>query len=224
MPACSDITVPNNSSPISHMSHGNQSTYAVPSSFKAGLPSLNFQTKMFSAELNEKMGQITKAVADLKNPLSPASFPSITSEVAIEERLFEATASVKILTAQVAMYMEKNWRDKLFGQIDSLHDVDEWDTDDKPVKKSSFSTFLKAILKIKPQRHPGLGLTYEGNMIAAWTVGHDRLTTEFLPRDRVQWVLSRNIDGETERAAGETTVSRLYECLTPYDPNYWFFA
>jgi hypothetical protein len=145
-----------------------------------------------------------------------------SSSFTIDERLFNATSTVKILTAQVAMHMSKEWRDKLFSQIDSLHDLEEWDEDDKPVDRFSFASFLKAILYIRPQRHPGLGLSYEGNLVAAWTTGRDRLTIEFLANDRVCWVLTRNIGGETERAAGQTVVSRLYECLVPYDPTHWF--
>lgn len=161
-------------------------------------------------------------VASLQSPVSPGmlSFSSDTSS--IEERLFDATSAVKILISQVSMHMPKEWRDKLFRQIDSLHDFDEWDGDDEPVERSSFESFLKVILYIKPQRHPGLGLSYDGHLVAAWTTGKDRLTTEFHAKDRVHWVVTRDLDGETERAAGQTVASRLYECLTPYNPRHWF--
>lgn len=187
----------------------------------SGFLNFNLQSEMISAAIRDDTQQLMKQVANLQSPLSPASLLA-PAGMAIEERLFDATSSVKMLTAQVAMHMDKEWRDKLFSQIDSLHDLDEWDADDKPVKKSSFATFLKTILQIRPQRHPGLGLTYEGYLIAAWTTGQNRLTTEFLPRDRVRWVLTRNNDGEAESAAGETQVFRLYECLMPYHPDHWF--
>lgn len=219
IPTRSDIAVPNK---ITSLYLSSQPTKVLGSFLKAGFTSFNLQSEMNSAAISENTKQLSKQVASLQNPLSPASLPYIPDEKSLEERLFDATASVKMLTAQVSMYMDKKWRDKLFSQLDSLHDLDEWDTDDKPVKKSSFATFLKAILQIKPQRHPGLGLTYEGYLIAAWTTGKDQLTTEFLPKDRVRWVLSRNIDGEVERAAGETAVSRLYECLIAYNPDHWF--
>ncbi|MHB1620440.1 MAG: hypothetical protein ACYCTY_10755 [Sulfuricella sp.] len=199
-----------------------RSTNVAPSFLKSGFQSVDLQSEMSSAAFSNATIQLTKQVESLKSPLSPASFSFAPSEKAIEERLFDATSSVKILTAQVAMHMDKKWRDKLFSQIDSLHDLDEWDADDNPIKQSSFATFLKAILFIKPQRHPGLGLSYEGYLIAAWTTGQDRLTTEFLPNDRVCWVLTRNVGGEVERAAGQTVVSRLYDCLIPYSPDHWF--
>lgn len=161
-------------------------------------------------------------VASLRNPVSPAMLSLTPDTSTIEERLFDATASVKVLISRVSMYMTKEWRDKLFRQIDSLHDLDEWDADDKPVERSSFESFLKAIIYIKPQRHPGLGLSYEGHLIAAWTAGKDRLTIEFLAKDRVRWVITRDLGGEIERAAGQTVVSRLYDCLTAYNPTHWF--
>jgi hypothetical protein len=219
IPTRLDIAMPNKTSSLFF---GDQSTYDVSMPLKAGFPSFNLQSEMSSAAIIEDMKQLTKKVANLQSPLSPSSLPFVSGKKAIEERLFDATASVKILTAQVAMHMDKKWRDKLFNQIDSLHDLDEWDKDDKPVKKSSFATFLKAILQIKPQRHPGLGLSYEGYLIAAWTTGQDRLTTEYLPNDRVRWVLTRKVDEDVERASGEAKVSRLYECLKPYQPDHWF--
>ena len=219
IPSHSDNATPNK---ITSLYLGKQSTNTEPSFFKSGILNVNWQSEMSTAAIRDDTQQLMKQVANLQSPLSPASLSLSPSGMAIEERLFDATSSVKMLTAQVAMHMNKEWRDKLFSQIDSLHDLDEWDADDKPVKKSSFATFLKTILQIRPQRHPGLGLTYEGYLIAAWTTGQDRLTTEFLPNDRVRWVLTRNLDGEVERATGETKVSRLYECLNPYQPDHWF--
>ena len=219
MPTPSDIAAPNK---IASLYLVNPSTNVAGSFLKSGFTNCNLQSEMSSTAIREDTKKIMEEVANLQSPLSPASLSIASGGIAIEERLFDATSIVKMLTAQVAMHMDKQWRDKLFSQIDSLHDLDEWDEDDKPVKKSSFATFLKAILQVRPQRNPGLGLTYEGCLIAAWTIGKDQLTTEFLPKDRVRWVLSRNIDGEVERAAGETAVSRLYECLTPYHPDRWF--
>ena len=189
---------------------------------KISATNFSMQSALSAQALSEDTQQIHRQVSELLNPLSPASLTSSLAERPLEERLFDATANIKMLAAQVAMHMDKEWRDKLFSQIDSLHDLEEWDTDDKPVKKSSFATFLKAILQIKPQRYPGLGLSYEGYLIAAWTTGQDRLTTEFLPHDDVQWVLTRDLGGKTERAAGQTEVSRLYKCLMPYNPGHWF--
>src|SRR5271165_2609297 len=171
--------------------------------------------------------QIARRVAELRNQPSPASLRSeprlAPDEQPLETRLFDALAAVKILTAQVAMHLDGEWRKKLFGQLDSLHDPEEWEAGDEPVGQSSFATFLKAILSIRPERRPGLGLSHTGNIIAAWTTGRDRLTIEFLPNDRVRWVLALYHDGEEpDRFAGQTPVSRLAEGITPYHSEHWF--
>ena len=168
------------------------------------------------------MRLIENRVHELINPPSPASLTYLAIEKSLEEQLFDATANVKILTSQVAMHLDREWRDKLFRQLDSMHDPAEWELGDEPIQQASFVTFLKAIVRLKPQRRPGLGLSHGGNLIAAWTRDTDRLTIEFLPNDRVRWVLSRRHDDETDRFAGQTAVSRLYEGLAPYGPEYWF--
>jgi hypothetical protein len=146
----------------------------------------------------------------------------MSSDRPLQERLFEALASVKILTSQIAMHLDREWRGKLFQQLDSLHDPDEWEDGDEPIQQGSFATFLKAILSISPQRRPGLGLSSAGHLIAAWTTDQDRLTIEFLPENRVRWVLSRRYGDDIERFAGDTAVARLAAGLAAYNPQHWF--
>ena len=140
----------------------------------------------------------------------------------LPEKLYDALARVKLLTAQVAMHLDTEWRSRIFEQLDDLLDVEDWHEDDDPIKASSFETFLRMIIFHKPSRRPGFGVSNRGYLIAAWTTGSDRLTIEFLPNDTVRWVLSCEVDGETERATGETPVRRLMEVLAPYSPIRWF--
>lgn len=175
-----------------------------------------------AAAFDESVRLTESRVEALRSPPSPAALIALKSNKPLEERLFDATANVKILTSQVAMHLDREWRDKLFQQLDSMHDPAEWESDDEPIKQASFATFLKAIVQLKPQRRPGLGLSYGGHLLAAWTKGSDRLTVEFLSKDRVKWVLSRHREEEIERFAGQMVVSRLAAALAPYDPDYWF--
>ena len=141
----------------------------------------------------------------------------------LDEQLFDATAAVKIQTSQVAMYLDPAWRENLFRQLDLLHNVEEWEGGDLPVQQESFATFLRAICQIKPKRRPGLGLSSAGHLVAAWVSGDDnRLIIEFLPADRVRWVITRHIGDDEERFVGNTRAIRLLESLNPYSPDYWF--
>ncbi len=140
----------------------------------------------------------------------------------LAERLYDALAEAKILTSHVAMHLDDSWRERLFVQLDDLLEYDDWHEDDEPVTRASFETFLRMIVHQTPKRRPGLGVSHRGNLIAAWTSGSDRLTLEFSPGDMVRWVLSCEIDGEVERAAGESPVRRLPEVLSVYRPDRWF--
>lgn len=141
----------------------------------------------------------------------------------LPEKLYDATAEVKILTSQVSMYLTRQWRDRVFKQLDNLHDIGEWDANLSPIQKESYKTFLKFVIALKPNKQPGLGLSDKGFLLAAWMVDGDRLITEFLPNENVRWTLSTLVDGEIDRAAGATKVSRLFSNLLPYQPNKWFY-
>lgn len=162
-----------------------------------------------------------------KHQFSPRANPTSSTRQdaaakSLAEQLYDALASAKTLAAQVSMHIDQDWRSRLFAQLDDLLDVDDWHKDDKPVEVSSFETFLRMIIYQGVKRRPGLGVSHRGNLIAAWTTGTDRLTVEFLPGDMVKWVLSCEIEGELERAAGETPVRRLPQVLGAFQPNRWF--
>ncbi|MFZ0590092.1 MAG: hypothetical protein WAM39_06400 [Bryobacteraceae bacterium] len=183
---------------------------------------------IFAPEFEPAFSADTKLLARqvdaLRRRLSPTSFhQQLLPRKDLAERLFDALASAKQLTASVAMHLDRARRDKLFRQLDSLHDLAEWEEGDEPLQQSSFGTFLKAMLAVNPQRQPGLGLSHVGHLIGAWTVDRDRLTIEFLPNDWVKWVLGRyKEDEEPRRFAGQTPVSELTEGLAPYQPEHWF--
>lgn len=140
----------------------------------------------------------------------------------VAESLYDTLAGFKVRTASVAMHMDNEWRSKLFAQLDSLLDSEEWDPSDIPPTLNSFSTLIRMLLSLRPERRPGLAASPDGHMVATWLVEKDRLTIECLDNDEVRWVLARKIDGETERAAGQTVVTRLKSVLSPYDAMRWF--
>ncbi len=165
--------------------------------------------------------EIRHLVENLQIPPSPGAI-IVSKQDDLEHQLFDALAQAKILTSQVAMHLDTVWRHKLFQQLDSLHDIAEWEAGDEPLQRESFATFLKAILNINPKRRPGLGLSHAGHLVAAWMTNSDRLTIEFLAHDRVRWVLSRGRGDVPERFAGETRVDLLPESLAQYNPDHWF--
>ena len=121
----------------------------------------------------------------------------------LTEELYDALASFKVRTALVAMHLDREWRVRLFRQLDSLLAIEDWEKSDVPPSLASYSTFLRMLTFLRPLRRPGLGATHDGHLIATWTTGEDRLTIECLPKDIVRWHLSVTIEGERERAAAE---------------------
>jgi hypothetical protein len=141
---------------------------------------------------------------------------------ALEEKLFDAKAEAKVLTSYVSMYLRQGWRDKFFAQLDDLLDADGWDKRDQPLQKKSFDTFLKAICDLSPTVRPGLGLTYGGNLIAAWTTrSNDRLTLEFEQDGSVQMIVTRFHDNEPEIFSGRVKVARLKSTLHDFKCQTW---
>lgn len=141
----------------------------------------------------------------------------------LKELLYEARANCKIKTSSIAMYLPDDRRAQFFKQLDNLMDFENWEEDDKLVTEASFTTLLRLLLFIKPKRNPGLGATNDGNIIVAWAIDNkDRLTIECLQGDKVRWVLSRYFEENRESAAGEITLTRLPDVLSPYNPNRWF--
>lgn len=140
----------------------------------------------------------------------------------ISEELFEALAAFKIKTAGVAMYLEETWRSRFFRQLDSLLDAESWDPGDRPPTVESFTTMLRMLLLFGAERRPGLGATDDGLLIAAWTVGPDRLTVQCMPNDKVKWSLSCDLDGAREIAAGNSTLANFKDILAPFHPDRWF--
>jgi hypothetical protein len=138
-------------------------------------------------------------------------------------RLFDALAAFKMKTATLAAgHFSRDERSRLFRQLDSLLDAENWDSADEVTTEASFTTLLRMVLFLGGRR-PGLGVTGTGNFVATWTEGDDRLTIECQPNDHVRWVLVQSLDGQREIAAGETTARRLPDVLRPYDPpKRWF--
>jgi len=178
------------------------------------VPSVGF------GEASQLISQRLKDLQRSSPTLPPATQPGPAKS--IDEQLYDALAAFKIRTATVAMHLDRDWRAKLFKQLDSLLDSENWDRDDLTPKLASFSTFLRLLTLLRPSKRPGVNATHDGNLIATWTSGGDRLTIECLAGDIVRWHLSARIDDEVERAAAVTPLPRLAEVLKPYHPARWF--
>jgi hypothetical protein len=156
-------------------------------------------------------------------PLVPEQIQLVEAN-AEEERLFSALAEMKVFFSKVAMHMDRSWRDRLFKQLDRLHDTAQWDEADDPVEIGSFRTFLRMMFLLKPDRPPGIALANHGHLLAYWINGRDRLTIECLGDDKVKIVFTRWLGDEPDRGAIMTNIDGVFRALIPYNSSCWFKA
>ena len=152
-------------------------------------------------------------VSDVRTP------PRATS---LAEQLHDARANFKIKTNNFAMHFGCDWQKRFFTQLDAILDADEWDETDQIITELAFTTLLRILLILRGKRRPGLGVGPNGSIVAAWTNGPNRLTLECRPNDEVRWIISQIVDGKLDTAAGQTSLSHLFQRLAPYDPEQWF--
>jgi hypothetical protein len=168
--------------------------------------------------------QIGLAIARTNGNFSRISMGGSSLHIApLPSALFDALVGFKVKTSILASsHFTRPERDKLFKQLDSLFDIESWDSSDAIASEASFATLLRMVLFLGGRR-PALGLTSAGNFVASWTEGNDRLTVECKPNDQVRWVLSQVIADERETFASETNSVRLPKVFAPYEaPNRWF--
>jgi hypothetical protein len=140
----------------------------------------------------------------------------------LADQILEKRASLKRITATIAMHLDRGWRESLFAELDRLLDPEDWDESFKLPTEQSFSTFLRMIIYLHPTKRPALGLSATGHLLAAWSRGKDRITIECVGQDEVRWVLSRTVDGDRESGAGRTQLHRVPEVTAPYEPEHLF--
>lgn len=142
----------------------------------------------------------------------------------IAAELFSATAEAKIWTSRVAMHLDRPVRDRLFRQLDILHDADEWVSEDAPVNLESYKTCVRAILFHHINSRPSLALMPSGHVLALWQDGTDKLSVEFLPGNKTRWIVQSRSEAGVERAAGTAPLERLRHVIQPYCADRWFNA
>lgn len=143
-------------------------------------------------------------------------------EPTIAEKLFSALADVKIWTANVSMYLDRETRDRIFRQLDILHDAEEWLDGDRPVNISSYKSMIRAIVFHDINCRPALSIMPDGNVLALWQDGQDKLTIEFLSDNRARWLVQSHTEIGPERASGQAPLERLREVIGPYGAARWF--
>jgi hypothetical protein len=109
----------------------------------------------------------------------------------LEVQLFDNGAELKVSFSQIAMHLTTEWRTAIFEQLDFLLKPEDWQEDSALIEVATFLTILRFLIFAAPNRVPSLGVSPNGNVLAAWLKGDERITVQFLPDDRAIATLIR---------------------------------
>ena len=116
--------------------------------------------------------------------LSASEVRVLRPDPSLEVELFDNAAQLKVLFSQIAMHLSSKWRATIFEQVDALLKLEDWEEESSLIQINTFSTFLRFIIYMAPDRLPSLGVGPIGHLLAAWVKGDQRITVQFLPNDQ----------------------------------------
>ena len=178
----------------------------------------DFSKSLTSPPVRESRTASLRSQGALKAARGAAS-PMVGSP---SEILFTATAAAKVWTSSVAMHLDRDARDRIFAQLDVLHELEEWSDGDVPIKLESFKTFVRAIIYHRINSRPSLALSANGDLLALWIDGADKLTIEFRERNFTRWFVQTGAGDFAEQATGSAPLERMRAVLEPYGADRWF--
>lgn len=205
-------------SKVVHTSGDHTSASKMKPASETDLP-LELAEQLFSSDTN----RVFERIRQLEKHVPTSSHDFIDGPSTVEEELFDARAEAKILYSEVSMHFGLELRERLFDQIDRLHDPDDWEDGDTPIQQKSLKTFLRWFYLNEPEKLPSFGLSDTGYFVASWLSNDnkDRLVLEFLSNDRIKWFVTKFFQNEADHSAGVTDLSRISSSLNPYEIQNW---
>jgi hypothetical protein len=146
-------------------------------------------------------------------------------DASLSDVLTHAVDRAKERIYDIASSLGDKHRQALIAQIGRLHQAEEWEEGDQPLRPASLENFLRVMLRLKPKKWPSLGMTYDGYLLANWGSRLDQLNMWFVADNEVHWSLYRERpDAQAESAAGVGMTEDLSRMLAPYDLGHWLDA
>ncbi len=121
-----------------------------------------------------------------------------------DEEVFDSLVSLKVAVATYAMHLDQAERQRLFDELDSKLNVDDWHEGDTLPAQTSFVAFLKWMIFSKYFRWTSIGVSNDGNILVAWNTPSVLLTANFAPAGIVRWTAQVNSqNGEIGHSVGK---------------------
>lgn len=127
----------------------------------------------------------------------------------LNEELFSELVKLKIAVAQYAMHLSRDTRHKIFDDLDSLLNPDDWYEEDKLPQMTSFRDFLKWTVYAKRFNWISLGISNDGHIQAAWKSERGLLTARYTGNGRVLWTAKIIAEGGDDHLAGDSSLQSL---------------
>jgi hypothetical protein len=175
---------------------------------RSPLSTRSLASSLLASKAGTPSGHISPRLADFK---------SVDEARSLQEQLFDNSALLKIDFAHVAMHLSTEWRQVIFKQLDRLLDLTSWEDDSALIQQASFLTFLRFVIYVAPARFPSLGVSPNGNILAAWINPPQQIAVEFLKDDKAAATFSSQTARGVEVIAWRGPVAALRDFIQRND-------
>jgi hypothetical protein len=132
---------------------------------------------------------------------------SIPEATSFEEQIFNALVSLKVAVSEYAMHLSDTERRRIFTELDSIINTEDWHEEDTLPKIEAFRDFLKWMIYSKYNKWISIGVSDEGHTQVAWKTNTVLLTAKFSGlngQEAVRWTVQIASDkGETGYTVGK---------------------
>ena len=122
-------------------------------------------------------------------------------------RVFKSLVALKVAVSQYAMHLSNSERHRIFAELDSVINTDDWHEDDQLPKIEAFKDFLRWMIYSKYNKWISIGVSDDGHLLVAWKTDRILLTARFsglAGQEAVRWTVQiTSKKGETGYTVGK---------------------
>jgi hypothetical protein len=104
---------------------------------------------------------------------------SVPEAADFAERIFNSLVALKVAVSQYAMHLSDAERHRIFAELDSVINTEDWHEEDQLPKIEAFKDFLKWMIYSKYNKWISIGVSDDGDLTVAWKTKRVLLTAKF---------------------------------------------
>lgn len=110
----------------------------------------------------------------------------------------------KVATAQFAMHLPSEDRNRLFSELDYLLNAEGWDEEDSVPPIAPYTNFLRWLIATRRMDWSSLGFDADGNLLGAFVGEKGTVTAAFFAAPIVHWTAGFTTEDGEEISAGQS--------------------